>query len=343
MTEISERLQLDTVGYAVTPGQMSRVLSESKTSDERIIGDSSVLQGAKDNSPFVAAICPHDDYIYAGRLYHRVLSHVRAPVVVLFGVSHHARRFNIADAPVFENFDQWFSPTGPIAISGLRDELISTLYPKHFQVHGEFHAKEHSLEGIAFYLRALRSEVAILPVIVPHMTWDRLQETSFNFAGSLINLLREKNWIPGRDIAFVCSNDGVHYGDVQWGGAGYAPFGTDLAGYMAAVNQDRMIMAETLQGTLSNEKLRDFYDRCTDPDDYWKYRVTWCGRFAVSFGLLTAMQVSMSLLDRPLRHIMDDYGTSVSEAHLDFCADGPAATAPAHFHHFVGYPALGYE
>jgi hypothetical protein len=38
-----------------------------------------------------------------------------------------------------------------------------------------------------------------------------------------------------------------------------------------------------------------------------------------------------------------DYGTSVSEASLDVEGmNGMGPTAPNSFHHFVGYPAIGY-
>ena len=343
MDHISERPQLDTIGYAVTAEQMKKVITESLKNCDRFNGSDSSSPCYEKDSSFTAAICPHDDFIYAGRLYHRVLSRIHARRVILFGVSHQARRFQIADTLVFENFHQWFSPTGPIAISDIRDQLLGTLHPGNFQVHNELHAKEHSLEGIAFYLKVLNPEVEILPVIVPAMPWERLKSLSHDFGSVLGDLMQEKNWIPGRDVAFICSNDGVHYGDVQWGGLGYAPFGTDLAGYISAVNQDRTIMKETLQGEMSEKRLKEFYYRCTDSDDFLKYRVTWCGRFAVTFGLLSVSHICAALLNRPLRDILDDYGTSVSEAHLTLNPDGPAATAPAHFRHFVGYPAVGYQ
>ena len=342
MTKMTQRLQKDIIGYAVTATQMEKVISESIKSAEQTSDFASKPSNCHKVTPFTAAICPHDDYIYAGRLVHLILSRIQAPRVVLFGVSHHAKRFNISNTLVFENFDQWVSPMGPIAMPELREELIHKLDYGTYIIHNEMHAMEHSLEGIAFYLNALNPDVEILPLLIPHMDWTHLKDLSYSFSGALADLIEKKNWILGEDIAFVCSNDGVHYGDVLWSGQGYAPFGTDLAGYAAAVDQDRAIMAETLQGELSAEKLKEFYHRCTDPADYYKYRVTWCGRFAVTFGLLAALRIKAALSARPLRHVLDAYGTSVSEAHLILGPDGPSATAPAHFHHFVGYPALGY-
>lgn len=38
----------------------------------------------------------------------------------------------------------------------------------------------------------------------------------------------------GRDFCIVISTDAVHYGDKEWGGKNYAPYGTDSAGYAKA-------------------------------------------------------------------------------------------------------------
>lgn len=342
MVEISLRPQVDTIGYAVTAQQMKRVVDESRKRSDAYAGQEFAAAGSRDGGRLSAAVCPHDDYIYAGRLYHTVLPRVQAPRVLLFGVAHKARQYGVADTLVFEDYYQWHSPLGPIAVSGLREQLLEKLGSSNACVRRDMHAAEHSLESIAYYLKALNRDVEILPVLVPHMSWERLNELARSFASVLAEISRVNRWVPGENFAIVCSCDAVHYGDVQWGSTGYAPFGTDLAGYKAAVDQDRSIMNETLKGEVSAGKLRDFYSRCTDPDDYTKYRVTWCGRFAVSFGLLTALHVHTTLLKRPLRNVLDDYGTSVSEAHLAFGPSGPSATAPAHFHHFVGYAALGY-
>lgn len=342
MIDTSVRSQVDTIGYAVTAEQMKRVVDESRKRCEAYSGQDAPATDPGFSGRLSAAVCPHDDYIYAGRLYHTVLPRVQAPRVFLFGVSHKARQYGVADTLVFDDYYRWHSPLGPITVSGLREQIAGKLGPANGCVRRDMHAAEHSMESIAFYLKALNRDVEILPVLVPHMSWDRLNELARSFASALAEISRNNRWVPGENFAIVCSCDAVHYGDVQWGSTGYAPFGTDLAGYKAAVDQDRSIMDETLKGEIAAGKLHDFYSRCTDPDDYMKYRVTWCGRFAVSFGLLTALHVNTKLLKRPLRNVLDDYGTSVSEAHLVLGPSGPSATAPAHFHHFVGYAALGY-
>src|SRR5512140_3908052 len=81
------RGQQDAVGYASKPEQMARVwdLSAAPPPPERL---------GEPPAPGVAAvICPHDDYIYAGRVYRAVLPLVTARTVVLVGAFHGYRRF----------------------------------------------------------------------------------------------------------------------------------------------------------------------------------------------------------------------------------------------------------
>ena len=73
------------------PQQMaaSWELSASPPAPERL--------GAAPAGRVAGVICPHDDYLYAGRVYRQVLPLVTARTVVLVGVFHKYRRFGVHD------------------------------------------------------------------------------------------------------------------------------------------------------------------------------------------------------------------------------------------------------
>jgi hypothetical protein len=104
-------------------------------------------------------------------------------------------------------------------------------------------------------------------------------------------------------------------------------------------------MAEDdLCGPLERAGLEEFLYRCVDSEDVTQYKITWCGRFSVPFGLNVASRLTEELENRPLVGTLLDYGTSVSEASLDLePLGGLGSTAPNNLHHFVGYAAIGYR
>ena len=75
----------------------------------------------------------------------------------------------------------------------------------------------------------------------------------------------------------LISADCVHYGDEEWGGGGYAPFGTGSEGYDKGTAQDIDIARTTLEGPLSAEKIAGFRERVERDDLEQPYKVTWCG------------------------------------------------------------------
>jgi AmmeMemoRadiSam system protein B len=337
------RGQADTVGFVTRAEQMDSVLAQCRAlaapRRDALRGE----HGWDDDTAFSAAVCPHDDYYYAGRLYALLLPHVRAKTVVLFGVFHKARVFECRDKLVFDAFTAWRGPYGPVAPSPLRDALIARLPAGDVVVDDAMHTVEHSVEAIVPWLQAGNREVEIVPVLVPHMGWETLDRLAGEFADALAALMKENGWELGRDVAVIASADAVHYGDAGWGGSVYADFGTDPKGYAQAVDRDRNL-ASTLTGPLRPDALRDFLYTCVDSTDVTRYTLTWCGRFSVPFGLNVARRVSEAMDGRTLEGTLLDYGTSLGEVSLDLDAvPGLGATAPNNLHHWVGYAAIGYR
>ena len=325
------RGQMDSVGFASTATQMAKVWEFSAAPPAP---DSF---GVRPAPGVVAIICPHDDYLYAGRVYRQVLPLITARRVILVGVFHRYRRFGERDRLVFDKYRAWRTPDGPVPVSSLREALLSHLAPEDYVQSAAMHDSEHSLEAPLYWLRHLRPDLEIVPIIVPAATFDRLGELAGRLAAALGTTMTARDWELGRDVAIAISTDGVHYGqDFK-----YAPYGDGgISAYQKATEKDRALMAGPLSGTLTAGKVRNLYANFVNPEKPDEYRLTWCGRFAVPLGLLLLERMSRDLgpfTGHPLA-----YATSVGWPELPVRDLGLGATAPASLYHFVSYPAVAF-
>ncbi len=325
------RGQRDSVGFASTAEQMAKVW-ELSTSPPRPDSLGPVP------APGVAAvICPHDDYLYAGRVYRQVLPLVTAKTVVLVGVFHRYRRFAEHDRLVFDPYKAWRTPDGPVPISSLREALLGALSPEDYVQDAAMHDSEHSLEALVYWLKHARPDLEIVPIIVPAARFERLQELADHLGSALAAAMSARDLRLGRDLAIAISTDGVHYGpDFQ-----YVPYGDGgVAAYEKATAKDHALLTGPLKGPLTPAKVRDLYATFVNPEKPDDYRLTWCGRFAVPMGLLLVERVTRDLggaVGRPLA-----YATSVGWPELPVRAVGLGETAPANLYHFVSYPAVAF-
>ena len=184
---------------------------------------------------------------------------------------------------MFDSYRAWSSPDGEIRESALREELLAGL-PKGMAVQDNAaHDDEHSIEGIAYFLKHARPDVEIVPVIVPAASFERLSEEAASLGPALAASMKKRGWQLGRDVAIVISADGTHYGE----DFKFTPYGEGgVKALDQAVEDDRKLMRETLGGMVSAEKARAFYATVVDPANPDQYRRTWCGRFSVTFGTL---------------------------------------------------------
>src|SRR5512140_1723629 len=91
------RGQQDGVGFAQTAEQMKRSWEASASAPP----PESLGEMPPVGSPVAAVIAPHDDYVYAARVYRRVVPLVTARTVILVGVFHGWRKFGAHDQLVF--------------------------------------------------------------------------------------------------------------------------------------------------------------------------------------------------------------------------------------------------
>lgn len=338
-SEIAMRGLADTVGFAHLKGQMDSVMARIQVLNH---DDLSATQQAV-GTAWRTAICPHDDYTYAGWLYPAVLRNIVAGRVIIFGVAHQASRFHLENRLIFDNYPYWHGPYGPVKVSSLREELIPQMPADMIVVHDSMQAVEHSVEALVPFLQYQDRDIEIVSILVPYMDFERMQEISRQLAGVLFTVMEQEDLQWGEDIALLITSDAVHYGDEEWGGKNYARFGTDSAGNAEAVAYERKIIRDCFDGELTRERIARFYDYTVDPGDYREYRWTWCGRYAVPFGLLTSLELQSLGSGSPLKGVPVAYGTSITQPHLKVDDLNMGRTAVATPHHWVGYPAIGFK
>jgi MEMO1 family protein len=90
------------------------------------------------------------------------------------------------------------------------------------------------------------------------------------------------------------------------------------------------------------QKVRALYETFVDPADPDTYRLSWCGRFSIPFGMLLLRRTSEALGLPPPVGTPVAYATSVGAPELRVRAVGLGETAPANLYHFVGYPAVAW-
>jgi hypothetical protein len=247
---------------------------------------------AKVEPGVIGVIGPHDDYIYAARTYREIFPLVTAKTVVIVGVFHRYRRFEARDQLVFDTYRAWSAPDGEIPVSTLRDELIAQLPAGMAVKDAAAHDSEHSIEGIAYFLKHARRDVEIVPVIVPAASFQRLHELASHFPARFAASMQAARLAAGprrgdRDLGRRHAlRRGLQVHTLRLGG---------VKAYLEDVEQDRKLMRDTLGGIFKTQKARDFYETVVNPDNPDQYRVTWCGRFSVTLGTMLVGETAKKL------------------------------------------------
>jgi MEMO1 family protein len=343
------RIPVDTIGFAQYGWQMdsliSRIERNRKTVSDsgKLPFDSSYFSASRlnPNTEILAAISPHDDYSYAGPLYQSVLHYFNTPLVILFGVAHKARMMGIENKIVFGKTEYWKAPYGDIKVSSIQDEIITRLDTADYLIDDSLSRVEHSLEALLPFLQYHNRDLEIIPILVPAMPFNRMQDISGQLAEAIDEVLGEDDQTWGKGYSFVISSDAVHYGDEGWGGKNFALFGTNTEGYTKALSRENFLMDTLLSGQVNLSKLEQF-THCTVQDtSYRDYRWTWCGRYSIPFGLATVEKLA-ELQSIGVEGTRVGYLTSIDHNRIKVEDLGMGLTAPASLHHWVGYPGLLY-
>jgi AmmeMemoRadiSam system protein B len=335
----STRGLADTLGFAHRGWQMDSVMARIKALNRADLLHTQQRAG----TVWRTAICPHDDYTFAGWLYPAVLRNINAKTVIIFGVAHKAWRDSLENQLVFDSFSSWRGPYGAVRVSPLRDEVIRLLPADMAVVHDSAQTTEYSVEAMIPFLQNQNRNVEIISILVPYMDFQRMQSVSQHLAKALFAVMKKNHLHWGEDVTLLISSDAVHYGDDDWGGHNFACYGAGSKANARAVAHDRQIISACFEAELTTEKIARFYSFTTKTDNFKESRWSWCGRYAIPVGLLTALNLQCLEKSAPLTGIPIAYATSISQPHLRVDDLQMGRTAIATPRHWVGYPAIGFK
>jgi AmmeMemoRadiSam system protein B len=334
---------VDLVGFPQTAGEMTAIGDGVERVEKDQIAANQQRYGLGPDSALVAAWSPHDDYVITARVYAHVMRYMKARRVILIGNAHWSEAFGIRRTLVFDDFAEWRGPYGPVKVSPLREEILAALPPASVVVNRTVHATEHSLEALLPYLQYYNRTVEIVPIVVPVMPWADLDARATELSAAVAAVARKHGWKLGRDLAVLASGDGQHYGDYGWSYYGYHPFGCDADGYKKALEQDDRLVSSYLAGPVEVERLHGLFSELVNADDVSKYRITWCGRFAVPLGIRFADLLTRALENRPLTGLALRGGSSIAFPLLQVPGSKLGLTSDTNLHHFVTYQAVGFK
>ncbi len=342
-SEKDQRGLVDIVGFPQTAEQIDYIGKSSEEHERIKIQDNQRKFNLDENTAFVCGVSPHDDYALAAYDYVHVHRYIKARTVILIGNAHWSEAFGIRNKLIFCDFGRWRGPYGPVKVSRLRDEILMKLESNSYTVNRSLAETEHSLEAQIPFLQYYNRNVEIIPIFIPFTDWNTMQKLGRELAGAVAEIMKQNSWKLGEDIAILCSTDGQHYGDYGWSYYDYHPFGCNADGYKKATELDNNLLDEYLTGVITSEKVHGFFSSLVDQSDISQYKITWCGRFAVSFGINFAMLLAQIAENRQLTGHLLRYGTSISDEWLPLSQFKLGLTGDANLHHFVTYAALGFR
>jgi len=299
-----------------------------------------------EQSQIVAGISPHDDYLYAGPVYYPLFTQIKAPEVVIVGVTHQAIRVkfdNPRDFLFMETFTAWKGPYGNIAVSDLRDYIKQKLPKTYYNVSNDAHGMEHSIEAMLPFLQYMNRNVKITPLMVTAMPFEKMTEISAALADVLVAYMKEKNLILGKDIFILISADADHYGaDFK-----NIVFGEDAEAHRKGTDYDRMLVNSYLTGPVQSEKLRTLTEKLWGGDFRGNGDTLWCGKYSVPFGVLLTHQLvhksGLTASGKSLTGKLLAYSDTYSDGVLPIKGTGMGITAPFSLKHWVGYFSAAYS
>jgi MEMO1 family protein len=320
----------DTTGFAQYSWQMDSLMTRMEKA------------GWKYNPglPWKLAVCPHDDYTYVGRLYPELLQNIKASNLILIGVAHKAAQLRAENRLVFDSFSHWKGPWKKIPVSSAREEIFRLLTDKYAIINDSLQKAEHSIEAMIPFLQYFNRDISIVPILVPAMSPDRMQECGKALADAIATIAGNHHWEWGRDFAIVVTTDAVHYGNEDWGGKDMAFFGCDDKGNQKALEHEHEIINSCLINEITPGKIHLFNSYTLQDTDYREYKWTWCGRYCVPVALYTSYYLNSS---KPLDGELTGYSTSITSAHIPVDDIRMGQTAIATNCHWVCYAALGYR
>lgn len=294
-----------------------------------------------DSRGLVAAISPHDDYLYAGRLYYPLFNLIRTREAVIFGVTHGTVRNEIKGLDsllILDDYELWPGVLKPVEISPLRSYLKAHLKADYFTVNNRAHELEHSIEALIPFLQYFNPEIKITPIMVAPMPLEKMKEIAADLSRVITAYMKENKLQPGPDIFFLISADGNHYGK----DFNNLAFGEGQEAWEKALTFDQNLIASYLTGRLDDGKIAGLAGELWG-QTYLDYKSSyWCGKYSIPFGLLTVQRVMERSTGRLTRGSLIRFSDTYSEGVLPLKKIGLGTTAPFSLRHWVSFCSIAY-
>jgi len=289
----------------------------------------------------VAAISPHDDYLYAGKVYSPLYKLIKTKEVVIFGVTHGAVRKEINDPQnviILDNYDQWKGAYGNVSVSPLREEIKKELPQQYQMVNDKAQTLEHSIEALIPFIQHYNKDIKITPIMVTMMPIERMDSLSLILSGIISNYIRENNLTIGKDIFFLISNDADHYGEDFKN----SPYGLDEKAHQKATDTDRLFAHNHFDGEITRDKIVGVTTILWPEASKNKVVPNWCGRYPIVLGLLTIIKTVRAVTGKSLEGNVLNYSDSWTNGVIPLKGTHMGITAPFSLKHWVGYLSAGF-
>jgi AmmeMemoRadiSam system protein B len=314
----------DDVGYGWTNKQMKKFVDYLEKNE-------------KEKYPmrtFVAGIAPHDDYLYAGRVYYPLYKSLKVKEVVIFGVTHGTVRKEIGDPKnvlILDNYDEWRGLDKNVDISPLREFIKNNLDSNYFVISNKAHELEHSIEAQIPFLQYFNPRIKITPIMITAMSFGRMDTISQQLSDIIIKYIKQNKMAIGEDIAFIISSDANHYGK----DFNNIPFGEDAAAHESGTKRDLEIAKTCLEEQISINKIKKFTEEMNS--------LAWCGKYSIPFGLLTVQKTIKYLSGKSINGRILRYSDSYTEGVIPVHEIDLGTTAPFSLKHWVGFLSAVYR
>ncbi len=312
--------------------------SEMDTLMEYLSANSEVENSGRGN--LIGGISPHDDFLYAGRVYYPLYPLIHAKEVVIFGVTHGTVREAMNDPQnllILDEYKVWKGPYKDVEISPLREFIKSKLDKNYYMVSNKAQDIEHSIEALVPFLQYYNRDVKITPIMVTAMPFRRMDSISTELAAIIKEYITSNNLKPGKDIFFLISTDADHYGD----DFDNSPFGKDEKAHREATENDRRIADTYINAALTFDAIQGLSKELSGSPEIKTPVPLWCGKYSVPFGLLSIYHIADELNLQTLSGKLLKYSDTWTEKPLPVYGTHMGTTAPFSLEHWCGFLSAG--
>jgi len=153
--------------------------------------------------PAVGVIAPHAGYIYSGPTAAAVFAHVTIPGLVIILAPNHTGITDAAGGVSLWEAGAFRTPLGDVPVDAELAQALLELSRGVVSVDHEAHRAEHAVEVELPFLKLLRSDVRIVPLVLGWDSWEPARQ----LGEILARLVRA----AGEPVLLLASSDLNHY------------------------------------------------------------------------------------------------------------------------------------